>query len=267
MSSSDSHTHKTEGPAPAGTPGLDGATSASEIAGEESVAEGQEWWEDPRLPWKGKPSRTDLWCWGAISLIGIYGLVTLPLRPVILGLNPYALAAVNGSSIAMVDIGAGLRLGGEPHWWFGLLLATLSVMKFDWIFWWAGRLWGHGMIEVIAGRSRWAARTAHHAERLARRFGSVALFLVWFIPFVPSAIVYAFVGNARMSLKKFLLIDFLGALGNRAIYFYLGYRIGEPAKDVVDLIGKYSWYISIALIIGIFASSALRGRRGATARH
>ncbi|WP_169787680.1 DedA family protein [Luteipulveratus mongoliensis] len=259
-----------EGTAPADTEDLDtahldGATASREVEGEEAEAEGKEWWEDPRMPWKGKPGRADLWCWGAISLIGIYGLVTLPLRPILLSLNPYALAAVNGSSIAMVDIGADVKLGDEPYWWIGMLLASLSVIKFDWIFWWAGRLWGHGIIEVIAGRSRWAARTAHHAERLAHRFGAPALFLVWFIPFIPSAIVYAFLGNARMKLRTFLLIDFLGALCNRAVYVYLGYRIGEPAKDVVNLISKYSWYISIALIVGIFVSSALRARKQAAA--
>lgn len=244
-------------------PEIAGATSATEAEAEAAGAADKEWWDDPRLPWKGKPGRADLWCWGAISLIGIYGLVTLPLRPIILGMNPYALAAMNGSSIAMVDIGADLEAGNAPYWWFGLLLATLSVMKFDWIFFWAGRLWGHSIIEVIAGRSRWASRTAHHAERLASRFGAPAVFLVWFIPFIPSAIIYAFVGNAKMKLRTFLAIDFLGALINRSIYLYLGYRIGEPAKDVVKLIGKYSYYISIALIIGIVISSVLRSRRKA----
>lgn len=223
----------------------------------------REWWEDPRMPWKGKPGRVDLWCWGSISLIGVYGILSLAFKFLILRLSPYALAAVSGSTIAMVDIGASRRVGPEPWWWLGLLLGGLSVMKFDWVFWWAGRLWGHGIIEVIAGRSRWAARTGHHAERLAERFGAPALFLVWFIPFIPSAIVYAFVGNARMKLRTFLLIDFAGAVLNRSIYLYLGYRLGQPAKDVVGAISKYSTWLTFAVIAGILVTSMMRNRRTA----
>lgn len=215
------------------------------------------------MPWQGKPSKSDMRCWIAFMLLGVYGLAMVPLRPLILGLSTYALAVISGSTVAMVDIGAGLRLGGEPHWWLWLVIASLSVMKFDWIFWWAGRLWGHGMIEVIGGRSRWAARMGHHAERLAERFGWLATFLVWVIPFVPSAVVFVFVGMSRMRLRTFLIIDFLGALTNRAVYFYLGYRIGEPAKDVVDVMQKYSLYISIALVVVIVIKSVRSSRQEA----
>lgn len=224
-----------------------------------------EWWEDPRMPWSGKPSTADKRCWVAFMLLGVYGLAMIPLRPLILGMSTYALATISGSTIAMVDIGAGLSLGGEPHWWFWLVVATLSVMKFDWIFWWAGRLWGHGMIEVVGGRSRWAARMGHHAERLAERFGGIAIVLVWLIPFVPSAVVFVFVGMSRMKLRTFLIIDFFAALANRSIYFYLGYRIGEPAKDVVDVMQKYSMYISIALVVVIVIKSVRSSRQEARA--
>ncbi len=221
----------------------------------------REWWDDPRMPWKGKPRRVDIACWASFSLIGLYSIATLPLRPILLSLNTYVLAAVSGSSIAMVDLGSSLRAGTSQWWWLGLIIAALSVMKFVWVFWWAGRLWGRGIIDVIAARSRWASKTAHVAEGLAERFGAPALFLVWFIPFVPGGIVDAFVGNAGMKLRTFLGINFVAALLNRSIYFYLGYRLGQPAKDLVDLISKYSYYISIAIVIGIIGSSILKSRR------
>ncbi|MDQ2852698.1 MAG: DedA family protein, partial [Actinomycetota bacterium] len=164
----------------------------------------REWWDDPRMPWSGKPGKKDLWCWACIALLGLYGFATLPLRAWLLGLNTYALAAFSGSNIAMVDIGARLRVGHEPWWWAGLLVGALTSIKFDWIFWWAGRLWGHGIIEVVAGRSKFAARTAAAAERLAKRFGGPAVFIVWFIPFFPSAVVNAFVGDVGMRLRRFL---------------------------------------------------------------
>lgn len=226
----------------------------------------KEWWEDQRLPWQGEPTAADKRCWGAIALLGVYGIVMLPLRGVLLGLGSYALAFVTGSNIAMVDIGAKAATGPEPWWWVALLAAALTSVKFDWIFWWAGKLWGHGMIEVLSGRSRWAARTGRYAESLARRFGGPAIFLAWFIPFLPGAIVAAFVGDVGMKARTYMLIDFLGGLAYRGLWMYLGYRIGEPAKDLVNNLARYAWWFTIATIVFIVISSFLRARREQAAR-
>lgn len=221
----------------------------------------KEWWDDPRLPWKGKPGRADVLCWSFIAIIGIYALVLLPLRPVILGLNPYALAALNGSRTATVAIGAQAAALADPKWPLGLVLATLSTMKFDWIYWWAGRLWGHGLIEVIAGKSKRAARNADRAERIARKIGGPAVFVSYYLPLIPVAVIYASVGAAGMRLRRFLLYDLLGALTTRILLMYLGYRIGEPAIKVVELIAKYSWYLSLAIIAGMIIAALWRRSR------
>lgn len=260
-----SHEDEPEAETHSGATEAEAALAEREIAEAEAEGKRPEWWEDPRMPWSGEPTKADKRCWIAFMLLGVYGLVMLPLRPTILALDPHALAVVSGSSIAMVDIGAGLRLGGESLWWMWLMIAALSLIKFDWIFWWAGKLWGRGMIEVIAGRSRWAARTARYAEMLAKRFGPLATFLVVLIPFLPSAVVFVLVGGAGMRLRTFLIIDYLASLTNRAIYLYLGYRLGQPAKDVVDVIQKYSTWITIALVVLIVVKSVRDSRRQARA--
>lgn len=221
----------------------------------------REWWDDPRMPWTGKPGRRDIWCWACIAFLGVYGLATLPLRTWLLGLNSYALAAFSGSNIAMVDIGAGLRVGDEQWWWVGLLMGALTSIKFSWIFWWAGRLWGHGIIEVIANRSRFAARTAAGAERLAKKFGGAGVFLVWFVPFFPQAVVFALAGDVGMRLRKFLLINFAAALAYRGLWMFLGFRIGEPAKDFVDVLARYSTYLTYGAIAVVVVLSIVRGQR------
>jgi len=33
----------------------------------------------------------------------------------------------------------------------------------------------------------------------------------------------------------------------------VGYWIGEPAVQVVDTYGRYLWYLSIAILVGMFA--------------
>jgi membrane protein DedA with SNARE-associated domain len=185
-------------------------------------------------------------------------LVLLPFRPVLLGANPYLLAALGGSRTSAVTIGA-LAATGVGFWPVGLLLGTFGSVKFDWLFWWAGKLWGHRLIEIVAGRSARAARNAARAERLARRFGTLAIVLTYVLP-LPSGVVYATVAAAGMRLRSFLLIDIGAAAVTRAIFIYLGYQIGEPAVRVVEIISRYSWYLSIALLIGIFVNLGRQSR-------
>jgi membrane protein DedA with SNARE-associated domain len=61
-----------------------------------------------------------------------------------------------------------------------------------------------------------------------------------------------------MRLGRFLAIDILSAAVTRGICIYLGYRLGQPAVDVVQVIATYSWWISIALLTGILASALRR---------
>ena len=202
------------------------------------------------MPWKGKPSRSDIGCWIGFSLTGIYALVLLPFRPVLLGANPYLLAALGGSRTSAVTIGA-LYATGVGFWPLGLLLGTIGSVKFDLLYCWAGKLWGRGLIEIVAGRSPRAARNAARAERLARRFGPLAIILTYLLP-LPSAVIYATVAASGMRLRNFLLIDITTAAVTRGIFIYLGFWLGAPAVRVVEAIAKYSWYISIVLLVGIF---------------
>jgi membrane protein DedA with SNARE-associated domain len=224
-----------------------------------------EWWEDPRMPWKGKPGRRDIACWVAFSLTGVYALVLLPLRPVLLGANPYLLAALGGSRVSAVTIGA-LASTGVGFWPLGLLLGTLGTVKFDPIYWWAGRLWGRGMLEMASGRSPRAARNAARAERLAQRYGGLAIALGYVIPLLPGPIVYATVGAAGMSLRRFLLIDLGAAAATRGRYIWLGWSIGAPAVHVVEVIAQYSWYLSLVLLAGVLVTTVRQSRRRSAGR-
>jgi membrane protein DedA with SNARE-associated domain len=243
-----------EGAAAAGA-----ADSPAAAGGDDS--EQKEWWDDPRMPWKGRPSRSDLLCWAGFTASGIIALIMIPLRPVLIGASPLALVAITGSHSGLVTIGA-LSAVGRAGWWpLGLVLGVLSSMKWDPLFWWAGRLWGRGLIEVMAGRSRWAAANADRAERLARRFGIPAVLLSYVLP-LPAAVIYATVGMAGMRLRTFLLVDFIASAALSSFYMWLGHRLGQSAVDVVDLIARYSGYISIGLVVLIVVNGIWRsGRR------
>jgi membrane protein DedA with SNARE-associated domain len=219
-----------------------------------------EWWEDPRMPWKGKPGRADILCWVGFSITGLIGLIMIPLRPVLLGHSPLALVAITGSRSGLVTSGA-LGAVGRADWWpLALVIGIISSMKWDPLFWWAGRLWGRGMIDVVAGRSRWAARTAEKAEWLGRRYGVPAVLLCYVLP-LPAAVVYATVGMAGMRLRTFIVVDLIGSAIVCSFYVWLGFRLGQNAVNIVDLIAKYSGYISIALLAAIVINGIVQSNR------
>ena len=72
----------------------------------------KEWWDDPRMPWQGKPGRADLVCWIGIAVVGVYGLIMLPLRAYLVVANPVLQAALTGSRSALVVLG----VTNNPLW-------------------------------------------------------------------------------------------------------------------------------------------------------
>lgn len=219
----------------------------------------REWWQEPGMPWRHKPTRSDIACLSWLGAASVYGLVMLPLRPVMLGLAPHLLGSL-GYRTGLVMTGA-LGSIGDPWWPLVTLLGALAAMKFDWIYWWAGRLWGHGLIEVWSGRSERARRRNERAIAFAHRYESLAIFVTYLPIPMPSAVVYAALGAAGTGIRKFLLVGFLSSLFTAAVYIYLGWTIGEPAVELLNQYGQFLWYVSLALIVGIFVMAWWKGRQ------
>lgn len=207
--------------------------------------------------------REDKICASLIGLMTVYGLAMIPLRPVVLGLAPLVLVTLTGSMTGMVMCGAFAATGAT--WWpFALVLGTFGAMKFDPIFWWAGKLWGDQFIASMVGPTPRARKRAKRAEALAKKYDVLAI-LITYIPFlpIPGAIIYAVLGAAGTSLKRFLTITVLGSFVTRVAYFALGYQIGEPAVAALEEFNKYMWYVSIALLVGIVFVSIRSARKQA----
>jgi len=68
------------------------------------------------------------------------------------------------------------------------------------------------------------------------------------LPGVPTAVVYAMAGWARMRLATFLLLDLAGALLMTGLVAGLGYGLGQRAVDLVLLIDEYASAVSLTMI-------------------
>ena len=71
----------------------------------------QQAFDDPRIPWTGKPGRADILCWAGIMLSGIFYWVILPFRASLVGTHPVFLVLLNGSTEGIVAAAAFARVG------------------------------------------------------------------------------------------------------------------------------------------------------------
>jgi membrane protein DedA with SNARE-associated domain len=223
-------------------------TVGEDVASEAAAAEEtpKEWWDDPRLPWRHKPTRADIACYTAIAILGVWALVMLPLRPLLLA-NPPLSAVINGGRTSVVATGAWIEVNGGPiaiYW----AAVTLSIVKFDWVYWWAGKLWGPAILETFTGRSKMSKRRAEIVLKFTHRYETLAVIATYLPLPLPMALIYAAVGASGMRLRKFLIIDIVTAGVAQAGYLWLGWSIGEPAVRIVRIYADYSLYVTFGIL-------------------
>ncbi len=215
------------------------------------------------LPWDGKAERADLILMGGIVFSGLYLLALMPLTPSMVYDHPVILELLKGSMTAMITMGAKARIG-EASLLVAVLAAIPGLMWFDWLYWWAGKRWGKRAIDVFLGNHPKAVQRTERLEKLLERFGWLAIVIVYFQP-VPNALVFAGAGLTGMRLRTFLLLDLISKLLWIAFCVGLGYAIGQSAVDVAKGVSRYALYLTIGLIVVIFARQwwKSRGRAGA----
>jgi membrane-associated protein len=194
-----------------------------------------------------------------IAVAGLYGLALLPLIPLLGSSHPALLELVRGSTASIINMGARARVG-ETSFVLAVLLGVPSVMMFDWLFWWAGRRWGDRVFIWLLGRDdEKAKRRLTRLHWYERRFGPLAVVLAPVLP-IPSALVYAAVGDGGMRLAIFLVLDLTGTVLWAGLLATLGYQLGQSAVDVSDAIAHYSLWATLALVAAVITVQAVRAR-------
>jgi membrane protein DedA with SNARE-associated domain len=205
--------------------------------------------DDPRIPWSGRPRLVDILCWAGIVLSGIYYWALLPFVAPLVGTRPVLLEVLNGNTAAIISAAAFVRVGHGTL--VVVLLATLpGLMKFDLLYWWAGRLWGERIIALLSGRRNRGGRYMGRVDRWGRKFTWPAMIIANFVP-IPSAIIYVIAGWSGMRLVTFLILDAIGTLLWAGMLAGLGYELGHHAVVVAQSISHYGLWISIGLVVVI----------------
>jgi membrane-associated protein len=238
----------------AGTPGAAGP------------AQPQGKWDNPRTPWAGKARRVDILCWGAIVLSGLYYYALLPFRASLVGTHPLLGTLLNGSTEDIIAAAAFARVG-HGSLVLVLLAAVPGLMKFDLIYWWAGRLWGEGVITMLSGKRNRGVKYMARVDRWGRKFTWPAVVVSPFLP-LPNAIIYVIAGWAGMRWYTFLILDAIGSLAWAGLLAGLGYELGHHAVVVAQGISHYGLWVTIGLVVLIVVfqfRSQHRMMRAATA--
>ena len=225
------------------------AASEAEAVPEGAPRPAQEAWDDPRIPWAGKPGRADILCWAGIVLSGIFYWAMLPFRASLVGTHPVLLELLNGSTEAIISAAAFARVG-HGSLLVALLAAVPGLMKFDPLYWWAGRLWGERVIALLSGRRNRGAKYMSRVQRWGRKFTWPAVVISQFLP-IPTAIIYVIAGWAGMRLVTFIILDLIGSLLWAGLLVGLGYQLGHHAVVVAQAVSHYGLWISIALVVVI----------------
>jgi len=239
-------------------PGTEPAQPAEGAAAGATAAPGKaDRWSDSRLPWPGKPRAADILCWAGIVLSGVFFWALLPLRVSLVGTHPVVAELLNGSTESIISAAAFARVG---HGTLAvvLLAAIPGLMKFDVLFWWAGRLWGERFIVAMPG-SRRVAKYLGRVRRAGPKFTWPAMVLSSFLP-VPRAIIFVIVGWAGMRLVTFFILDAISVLLWAGLLAGLGYTLGHQAVVAAKTISHYSLWFTIGIVV-LSVLLALRSQR------
>lgn len=228
----------------------------------EEIEAAKQAWRDV-VPWDTPMSRGDKILVFSTAGVMAVMLLSLPLRPFLLASHPVALSFVTGS-LSAIGAGAAFARIGEVDLWLVVVAGVFGMVKFDWLFWLAGRRWGPKVVTFFApgdGAQRFVAAV--------RGWPAWAMPLVVIgaaLPGVPAVAVFALAGLGRMRLVTFLLFDAIGAALMTGLVAGLGYGLGQYAVDVVLAVDKYALYLSLVLIVFVAYRSGRRQSREQAAR-
>jgi len=221
--------------------------------------------QDPRpqsfkdlKPWEGKARTGDkVLLWFLFGVPAFY-MVLLPLRPFLIAKIPTLLALITGARTVIAGAGAFAAVEGRSLT-LVILAGLFGMLKFDWLFWLAGKMWGEGVLRLYATAPA-QKRQFEKIKRMPRWLLYLMLFFSRF-PGVPGPIIALIAGWSRVRFLPYFLITAAGALVISIALATLGYVIGQPAVDVLKTIDKYAIFISLALIFGLIAWSSIRSNK------
>lgn len=209
-------------------------------------------------PWEGEARTGDKVLLWFLFGVPVFYMVLLPFRPFLIAKIPTVLALITGARTVIAGAGAFAAVEGRSLT-VVILAGLFGMLKFDWLFWLAGKMWGEGVVKLYASTPA-QKRQFDKIKSMPRWLLYIMLFLSRF-PGVPGPIIALIAGWSRVRFLPYFLLTAAGALVISIALATLGFVIGQPAVDVLKTIDKYAIFISLALIFGLIAWSSIRSKK------
>jgi membrane protein DedA with SNARE-associated domain len=204
-------------------------------------------------PWHGRPRARDVFCAIAIVISAVYAVATIPLTPALISTHPVLLELLTGSNSSIVAGGAYADVDNKLQLALVVAAALPGMMRFDWVYWWAGKLWGHTIVERLGHRSPRSAALARLIESRGRRYAGPLVTLAAFLPSGASTAVYAAAGWTGLPLLWFILFDTLGSAAWTALLAVSGYLLGSDGVTLATLASRYALVTVGVLVAAMIA--------------
>ncbi|MFR9730707.1 DedA family protein [Saccharopolyspora sp. MS10] len=211
-----------------------------------------------QMPWDHPMSRGDKFLVFATFGVVLLMMGSMPFRPFLIASHPLALSAVTGS-LSAIGTGAAFARIGEAELWLVIAAGVFGMVKFDWLFWLAGRRWGAKIIELWAPGEfgkRFVARVQSWP-----RWAMPLVVIAAALPGIPAPAVFAVAGVSGMGLVSFLLFDAIGAAMIAGLVAGLGYGVGQHAVDLVLMIDDYALYLTLALVVWVSIQASVKAQK------
>ncbi|RKS06366.1 membrane protein DedA with SNARE-associated domain [Nocardiopsis sp. Huas11] len=199
-------------------------------------------------PWQGKATRQDKALLVAFIVIPAVFLSLTPLKPLLIADHPVGLAMLTGSNAAVGAASAFARIGEIPLW-LVLVAGVFGKIKVDWLFWWLGRRWGRGIVNLLTPSER--ARRLADKVRDANPWWIRAALVFSYVPGVPAGLVLVVAGWTGMRLGTFMALNALAALLMTGTVAAAGYAAGQAGVDIILVVDSYALWITIAIIFAM----------------
>lgn len=211
-------------------------------------------------PWHGQPRARDLLCFVAVAVSVIYGVAMIPITPELIASHPLLLELLSGSSSSIVAAGSFSAAGNKLALLQVIAAPLPGMLRFNWLTWWAGRLWGQRVAERLGRRSPRAAAIAANVHRRGARLAKSAVLLAALVPGsgVP---VYVAAGWVGLPLLTFLIFNAIGCAGWTAMLAICGYLLGSRGIALAYLVSRYGLASAAVLALVTAARYARRAWR------
>lgn len=123
-----------------------------------------------------------------------------------------------------------------------------------------GRWFGMRVLDRWTASSPRVRRQVERSRRWLDRRGALVIWLTYFVPGVRHVVPYL-IGVGQMSYVRFAGIAFSGGLVWTALFFGVGYGVGENWRQVADALHQYALIAGVGVgLVGLLVW-AIRGRR------